>query len=349
MITDNPHRADFLLCVTDRLQHDMEYLHHIIDRLKDATPSFTTDHIIREFQRCQSEDTLFGFMTEIIAKLTSASQISTAHNYKCALKSFTNFRQGIDIPLSALDSIIFEDYQSFLKERGLTWNSISFYLRIMRAVYNRAVRRKLTIDRHPFDNVFTGMEKTRKRAISQREIKSIRNLNLSQYPALDYARDIFIFLFCCRGMSFIDAAFLKKSNIINGVIVYRRHKTGRQLQIKIVEPIQTLLDKYSNPDSPFLLPIINNIGNNELRQYRSALRMVNKHLKIIEKMAAISTHLTTYVSRHSWATIAKTKNVPLSVISDALGHESLMTTQIYLDSIGASEIDQANDLVIKDL
>lgn len=342
-------RTDFLRNIDEKLDNDMESLNRIICRLEKDMGDYTLEDVIREFYQARRGVSLFTYMEEIINKFRTLNQISTANNYLSALGSFRRFRRGKDISFPGIDSIVMEDYQGYMKAAGLMRNSVSFYLRIMRAVYNRAVHQGLTSDRHPFRKVFTGMEKTRKRAITSLEIKRIRNLNLAAYPALDFARDIFTFLFFCRGMSFIDAAFLRKSDVVNGIIIYRRHKTGKMLQIKIVHQINTLFAKYNIPDSPFLLPIITQPGYKERRQYESALRMVNKSLKTVGEMAGLAIRLTTYVSRHSWATIAKSKNVPITVISEALGHESLATTQIYLDSIGTSVIDRANDVVIKGL
>lgn len=312
-------------------------------------PNYTCADIVCAFHSAGKEASVFQFMENLIEKLRESKQISTANNYTYALLSFKKFLQDRDIPFSMIDSIVIQRYQSYLKNAKLMRNSISFYMRILRAVYNRAVCLELTDDRHPFKNAFTGMEKTRKRAISSSEIQRFRNLNLSDKKTLIFARDIFLFLFFCRGMSFIDAAFLKKDNIIDGSIVYRRHKTGQRLQIKVVTQISDLIDRYSVPDSPFLLPIIDRPGEDERRQYESSLRLINKRLKVIGVMADLPIPLSTYVSRHSWATIAKCKNVPISIISEALGHESLSTTQIYLDSIGTSEIDRANETVISDL
>lgn len=150
-------------------------------------------------------------------------------------------------------------------------------------------------------------------------------------------------------MSFIDAAFLRKTDVQNGVLTYRRHKTNQVLRIKIINPIKELLDRYSNKSSPYLLPIIDCSVTDERKQYETALRRINNTLKHIADMVKLPVTLTTYVSRHTWATIAKSKNVPINVISDALGHESIATTQIYLASIDASVIDRANELIIKDL
>ncbi len=292
--------------------------------------------------------TLFCFMQNTIRRLNQLNHSGTARNYQSALNSFKRFRRNKDIPLSKLSQTSAEDYQAYLRALGIRPNSISFYMRILRAVYNRAVRQGITTDRKPFLTVFTGMEKTPKRAISMSDIKRIRNLDLTTKPHLAFARDIFIFLFLCRGMSFIDAAFLKKSDIRDGIISYRRHKTNHLLHIKVAKQIQEIINRHSITDSPYALPIISAEGDRR-RQYESALRRTNNNLKKIARMINLPTQLTTYVSRHAWATIAKQKNIPISVISEALGHDSETTTQIYLASIGNAAIDHANEIIIKDL
>ncbi|WP_290540718.1 tyrosine-type recombinase/integrase [Alistipes sp.] len=150
-------------------------------------------------------------------------------------------------------------------------------------------------------------------------------------------------------MSFIDAAFLKKDDICNGILTYRRHKTGQLQHIKIIRQIKEIIDRHSDKDSPYLLPVISHPGQDGRRQYETALRRVNRDLKVIAEMVKLPVTLTTYVSRHAWATIAKSKNVPINVISEALGHDSIATTQIYLASIDASTIDRANELIAGDL
>ena len=327
----------------------MERLHGIIERFDRPGHGYSSEDIIAEFRRTGKENTLFMFMESVIERLRQLNHIGTAKNYHAALGSFKRFRDNKDVPLAAIDQMIMEDYQAYLKSAGLTPNSISFYMRILRAVYNRAVEQGLTKDRNPFRTVFTGTEKTLKRAISISDIKRIKNLDLAFKPNLESARDMFLFLFLCRGISFIDAAFLKRTDIQNGVLTYRRHKTNQVLHIKIIKPIKELLDRYSDKDSPYLLPIISHPGGDERKQYETALRRVNNALKIIAGMVKLPIPLTTYVTRHAWASIAKSKNVPVNVISDALGHDSIATTQIYLASIDTSTIDRVNELIIKDL
>lgn len=342
-------RAEIVRTISRRIHRDIERLNSIIDNLDRKSYEYSSDDIISEFKNTDNAKTLFGFMEDVIGRLYQLEHIGTAKNYHAALGSFKRFRGDEDITLEAIDQIMMEDYQEYLKSTGLSSNSISFYMRILRAVYNRAVEQELTKDCKPFRMVFTGTEKTLKRAIPINYIKRIKNLDLSLNPNIEFARDIFLFLFFCRGMSFIDAAFLRKTDVRNGVLTYRRHKTNQVLRIKIINPIKELIDRYSDKSSPYLLPIIDCSAADERKQYETALRRINNTLKIIADMVKLPVTLTTYVSRHSWATIAKSKNVPVNVISDALGHESIATTQIYLASIDASVIDRVNELIIKEL
>lgn len=347
--TPTGERTAIIRRIAQMMDRDLERLNGIIEKFDRLRHGYSSEDIITEFQRTGKENTLYIFMESVIERLRQLRHTGTAKNYRAALDSFKRFRDNADVPLEAIDQITMEDYQAYLKSAGLTPNSISFYMRILRAVYNRAVEQDLVKDRTPFRTVFTGTEKTLKRAISISDIKRIKNLDLTFKPNLEFARDIFLFLFFCRGMSFIDAAFLKKTDIQNGVLTYRRHKTNQVLHIKIITPIKELVDRYSSEDSPYLLPVVTHLENNERKQYEAALRRINNALKAIADMIRLPIPLTTYVTRHTWATIAKSKNVPINVISDALGHDSIATTQIYLASIDTAVIDKANELIINDL
>ena len=222
-------------------------------------------------------------------------------------------------------------------------------MRILRAVYNRAVEKELTSNRNPFKHVYTGVDKTVKRAIPLKAIKKIKNLDLSLHPALDFARDMFLFSFYTRGMSFIDMAYLKKKDLQNGILSYRRHKTGQQLFIKWEKCMQEIADKHkADNGSPYLLPILK-YPYDSRSQYKNALYRTNKNLKEIAKLAGLSIPLTLYVARHSWASIAKSKNIPISIISEGMGHDSEMTTQIYLASLDNSVVDKANTQILREL
>lgn len=255
--------------------------------------------------------------------------------------------------MEEMTSDLMQEYEAYLKASGIVMNTISFYMRILRAVYNRAVEKGIVEQRNPFRHVYTGIDKTVKRALALKEIRKIKELDLTFYPALDFARDMFLFSFYTRGMSFVDMAYLQKSDLKNGVLVYRRRKTGQQLSVKWEECMQAIVDKYKvrvMPDWPYLLPIITVMDAKKVRkQYKNSLYAVNLNLKRVAARIGLSIPLTTYVARHSWASIARNKNIPLAVISEAMGHDSELTTQIYLASLECSVIDNANTLILKDL
>lgn len=276
-------------------------------------------------------------------------KLRTSETYQTTLKSFMKFRKNKDLLLDEVTSEMIQTYEAYLQNRGISRNSSSFYMRILRAVYNQAVEKDLTSQKFPFKHVYTGIDKTVKRAISIKYIRQIKNLDLSMKPTLDFARDMFLFSFYTRGMAFVDMAYLKKKDLTNSMLTYRRHKTGQLMLIKWEKCMQEILDKYDTTGTPYLLPIIRVMNKDERKQYENALRMVNNKLKEIAKTICLPIPLSTYVARHSWASIAKSKNIPLSIISEGMGHDSETTTQIYLSSLDSSAIDRANSLIIKDL
>ena len=275
--------------------------------------------------------TLQLFMQENIDRMHRLGKVRTGETYTCTLNSFMRFRQGKDVLWKDFDADLTASYEAYLKSTGVSMNTISFYNRILRAVYNRAVEKGFTKQVFPFKNVYTGVEKTIRRGLPIKTIRNIRNLDLSHCPSLDYARDMFLFSFYTRGMSFVDMAYLKKNDLKNGILTYRRKKTGQRLCIRWERDMQDILEKYHiSQESPYLLPIIHKIGKEERKQYNNALHLVNKKLKFIGSILQLSIPLTMYVARHSWATVAKSKNIPLSVISEGMGHDSENTTLIYL-------------------
>ena len=350
IIATNNSRQNYLQSIEERIDWDIKRLHSIIAHLENKRLKYTADDIISTFQKQSNEQSLFNFMHGVIAQLQQMDRQRTSETYRCTLKSFMQFREDKDVLLEDIDSDLMLMYEAYLHNRGLTKNSTSFYMRILRAVYNRAVEKDLTTNRYPFKHVYTGIDKTIKRAVPLKVIKQIKNLDLSLQPSLDFARDMFLFSFYTRGMSFIDMAYLKKKDLANGILSYRRRKTGQQLFIRWEKCMQEIVEKYATDYySPYLLPILQYPYDNHRNQYKNALYRSNKSLKEIAKMAGLSIPLTLYVARHSWASIAKSKNIPISVISEGMGHDSEMTTQIYLASLDNAVVDRANAQILKDL
>ena len=236
--------------------------------------------------------------------------------------------------------------RNWLKKRGLRLNTVSFYMRILRAVYNRAVDQLEIRDNRPFRHVYTGVAKTSKRAVSAEMVRLLRQYADKATAKQRFAIDMFFFSFYARGMSFVDMAFLRKSDIVDNVIVYKRKKTGQQLKVKCEEKLQEIIGRYQN-ESPYVLPIITSNQESAHKQYRRCQRRINRHLKDIGRKIGLQFPLTTYVARHSWATIARNLDIPISVISESMGHTSEKTTRIYLDSISSKVIDRANQSIIE--
>ena len=349
IIITNSRRQNYLQSIEERIDWDIKRLQSITNQLENKRVNYTADDIILSFQKQSNDQSLFNFMQGVIAQLQQMGKQRTSETYRCTLKSFMQFRENEDVLLADIDSDLMLMYEAHLHNRGLTKNSTSFYMRILRAVYNRAVEKDLTTNRNSFKHVYTGIDKTVKRAIPLKAIKQIKNLDLSLQPSLDFARDMFLFSFYTRGMSFIDMAYLKKKDLANGILSYRRRKTGQQLFIRWEKCMQEIVDKYDNPQSEFLLPIIKRADKDNRLQYQSALRFVNNHLKSVVALLNIGITISMYTARHSWASIAKSKNIPISVISEGMGHDSEMTTQIYLASLDNAVVDRANAQILKDL
>ncbi len=347
--TQKSERKSYILSIRERIRWDIERLTKIIRQLDNNGLGYTADDVIDEFNRYTNEYSLFNFMESIIIKLKQNGKTRTSETYTVTLNSFKKFRQGEDIMLDCLNSEIMEAYEAWHQQRGVSSNTISFYTRILRAVYNRAVEDEIIENRNPFRHVYTGVDKTVKRALPIAIIKKIKMLDIELEPALDFARDMFMMSFMLRGMSFIDMAYLKKTDLKNGYVTYRRRKTGQQLTIEWTKEMQMLLDKYPENDSEYLLPIIKNTGTNERYTYRNVGYNINHNLKTIAKKVGITIPLTLYVARHSWASAAKAKGIPLSVISEGMGHDSEATTQIYLASLDTSVVDKANSLILSSL
>ena len=347
--TQKSERKSFILSIRERIRWDVERLTKIDRKLNSNGLTYTADDVIDEFNRYAHEYSLFNFMENIIARLKQNSKVRTSETYKSTLNSFKKFRKDEDIMLDCLTSEIMEAYEAWHKQRGNSPNTISFYTRILRAVYHRAVEDDIIENRNPFRHVYTGVDKTVKRAIPLPHIKKIKTLDLSLSPPLDYARDMFLMSFYLRGMSFIDMTFLKKTDLKNGSIIYRRRKTGQQLTIAWAPEMQAILDKYPDNPTQYLLPIIKTEGINERCAYRNIGYNINHNLKKIADLVRINIPLTMYVARHSWASAAKAKGIPLSVISEGMGHDSEATTQIYLASLDTSVVDKANSLILKSL
>ena len=339
-------RHAYLVALKSRIVEDTARLERIIARLEHTGESYTAGDVVARYLTPSDTGGFFSFARSLVGQLRQIGKIRTGERYTTVLNSFGRFRRNTEVSWDEMDSDLMIEYETYLKSRGVCPNTSSYYMRGLRAIYNRAVEKKMTVQRDPFKYVYTGIGKTVKRAVPLKVIRQIRDMDLALFPAMDFARDIFMFSFYTRGMSFIDMAYLRKKDLQNGTLSYRRRKTRQQLFIRWEKCMQEILDKYPVNETEYLLPIITKRDEDYWKQYANELHRVNHLLKKIGKQLDLPIPLTMYVGRHSWASIAKSRNVPISVISEGMGHDSENTTQIYLASLDTTVVDKANKRIL---
>ena len=346
---DNLERNRYLNILAARIEEDTERLRVAIRKLEQSG-NYTPGQIVAAYLASDSNSDFIAYARKEVDRTRRMGKVRTAEAYASSLNSFQRFwgEQG-DMAFEDIDAALMTEYEAYLEQDGKCPNTVSFYMRNLRTLYNRAVEEELTENRFPFRRVNTRVEKTVKRAVTAEIIARIKELELSLHPALEFTRDLFLLCFYLRGMSFVDLAFLKKKDLQNGVLVYRRRKTGQQLCIKWEPSMQEIVRKYTDPESPYMLPIIKESGKDERRQYLNASHLMNRKLKKIGRMIGCPIKLTFYVSRHGWASIAQSQHIPLPVISEALGHDSEDTTRIYLALLDTAVVDRANSKVINSI
>lgn len=318
----------------------------------EGTEYTLADVIKRFYALNEVESTVLSCLAALVDELKGDGRWATARNLQRTLNSFSLFLGGEDISLGQRDERLVGEYEQWLRTRKVSKNSSSFYMRNLRSAYNKLVSRNLMEQTFPFRNVYTGVERTRKRAVREGIIIRLLNLDLAHSASLAFSRDLFIFSYCTRGMAFVDIAYLKKGDVSRGMLNYVRHKTGQHLTVRIEPFVEEIIKRYEPyvRNTPYLFPIITSDNPEEaFRQYQTALGYHNRKLKQLGKLVGESLCLSSYTARHSWATIARNRNIPLSIISAGMGHTSEKTTLIYLDSVDSSLIDEANEELVKAL
>jgi site-specific recombinase XerD len=342
-------RKIHLQLIQSKVDGELRQMREMIRQKDESGVSYTLDDLIETFRQLPPVQTVFSFMQAQIAKKSQMKRIGTTKTYTDALRRFREFREGEDLDFESMTADLMERYEAWLIDRGLKRNSIAYYLRTLRTLYNRAVEAGLTDDHDIFRHVHTSYGKTTKRAVSISDIRAIERIDLREGSPLAFARDLFMFSFYMRGMPFVDIAFLRKSDLKRGLITYCRKKTNQSLTIAWEKPMQDIVDRYAGQtrNTPFMLPILKQDNDTAYRRYRQVEQTVNRNLKKIGDRIGLRIPLTTYVARHSWASIARNMDVSIAVISEGMGHNSYRTTQIYLNSIDTSQINRANWKIIR--
>ena len=321
----------------------------ILDRLERSHKDYTVEELCETFSKEQTYKTVFVFLQEQVTKKEQMKRQGTARTYGNAYRRFKAFREDVDLTFDELTPDMIECYEAWLIDKRLKQNSIRCYLRTLKTLLCKAVEEGLLNNTHLFCHVRLSYVKTTRRAISEKELKVIANLELPENSTMALARDIFMFSFYMRGMPFVDIAYLRKTDLKNGMWTYCRKKTNQCLMVEWEKAQQKILDRYAHQmeNRSYLLPIIKEEDGTEYKQYQRMQIYINRALKKIGEMAELKMPLTTYVARHTWASVARDMNIPIAVISEGMGHNSIKTTQVYLNSIDISRINEANKRIIK--
>lgn len=349
IIRGHDDRQAHLQLVQSKIDWELQRMQCIIHDKELEGISYSIDDMAREMRRLLPNQSVFTFFRLQIAKKEQMQCVGTKNNYANAARRFMEFRNCRDLAFSQITSDMMEAYQAWLWSRGAAQNTVSFYLRTFRTLYNKAVEAGQAPPRDIFAHVQTASVRTAKRSVSIIDIRNIRNLFLPRGSSLEKARDMFLLSFYLRGMAFVDMAFLKKSDLKCGMVSYNRRKTHQQINIEWIKPMQNIIDKYADQteDSPYLLPILTGREVSPYDAYRRMEHNINYNLKKIGQMVGLNIPLTTYVARHTWASIALHMNIPIATISEGMGHNSYKTTQIYLESIGMATVNEANERIIR--
>lgn len=320
----------------------------IIEKLSLRNEPFTVSDIINKYHIRDRPIFLSALIDTRIEEKKEFGKLGTIIAYQSTRASIERFAKGKNIRLSEISQHFVREYELYLLKTGVSHNTVCYYMRNFRTIYNYALEEGyIAQNDYPFKNIRTKPCQTVKRALSREVMSRIASLPLPSGAKITLARDIFLFSFYSRGMSFVDIIFLKKEQIKDNIISYSRHKTGQQLDISLIPPLKKLIETYANP-SECIFPFITEVGYKErYKQYKSSLRSINRSLKKIARMANTDIALTTYVARHTWATLARESGVPTAVISEGLGHTSENTTRIYLKQLDHGVIDKFNKIVSK--
>jgi integrase/recombinase XerD len=299
--------------------------------------------------------TFKSFGEQLIKTMLELNQAGNAIIYRTAVNKLIGYTHNPDLQFTEITYTLLNGFHTSLLKAGLKVNSISNYFRTLRAIYNKAIKEKL-VDRacYPFLDISVKTERTAKRSLSLYELTSLSKLKLTVGSQESKAIGFFLLSFSLRGASFTDLAYLKPENISKGYLTYKRRKTGKELKIKLEPATNKWLNQLKHTNNKYLLPVLPmNIVEDSLDAKKVIFQWIktsNKYLNRLGKACNIEEEITTYVSRHTWATIAKRLGFSNEMIAEAMGHEyGNKITNIYLDDFDQSIIDDMNEQVLKSL
>ena len=343
-----PDREAIVKLISDKVS---AYNSLIMD-LTARQQEFTVSSLIQTLENRRKVQTVGEMYDYLIDEFRKTAHLGTMSVYRQSKSSLTKFNRTLDIPFSDIDCQWLERYEKWLKGRNIKDTTVSILFRTLRSVFNRALSMKLIKqDIYPFNDFKVSKfdVRTRKRAVTKEDVKKIMSLDLSgERQYMQFARDIFMFSYFGAGINFSDIALLRYCDISDGRVRYIRKKTGKEISFPLSDAGLEIIRRYSRQDAAsedYIFPILDRkIHKTEIQRknrIHKVIGKVNPCLAEIGRMAGLETHLTTYVARHTFATVLKRSGVNIAIISESMGHSDIATTQIYLDSFENFQIDEA--------
>lgn len=340
-----PHKEIIQKIINDKLA---EFQNRILE-MKAEKKEFTATTILHQERPTFQLKTVAEFYQELISQFAADNKCGNRLIYKGSYNSLYVFTKGkLDIPFSDIDVGWLKKYEKWLRSKNNKETTMSLLFRTLRSAYNKAIKAKCARKSdYPFEEYKINKFDTRthKRAISKTEILKFMQDTVNDEPYAQLSKDIFMFSYFCGGINFTDIAQLTKSNIVEGRLHYVRQKTGRQIKIGIPDEAMSIIKKYVSESKGYLFPILDKQKHKTPMQKRNRIHKilvkVNRNLKILAAQLGVEANITTYVARHSFASVLKKSGVSIALISEALGHSDLGTTQVYLDSFDDEQIDEA--------
>ena len=340
---DCPNREYIEMLIADKIK---EYSAKIIE-LKATNQEFTSTSLVEKVNvKRTNRKTVKVVFQEYIAFLIKAGRKSYALSIKQTYNSIKEFCHSLDFYFSEMDVNWLKKYELFLREQRLAENTIGIRFRTLRAIYNVAMEEDaVSQDCYPFKKFKVARlhQDTIKRALTKTDIERILSYK-STNRYMRFPIDIFAFTYYCGGINFTDIANLTQANIMEDRLIYKRHKTGKLIKIPLQPQAIELIKKYHSKENPYLFPILSDFHKTEIQKanrIHKVITKVNKRLKEIGEGLNLPIPLTTYVARHSQATVMKKAGVSTAVIREIMGHSSERVTQIYLDSFDNEQIGEA--------
>lgn len=313
---------------------------------------YTTTTLLHDEHRKFELKTVKQFYQELIEQYKANEKCGNRLIYKSSYNSINVFTNGnLEIPFSAIDVAWLNKYEKWLRSKGNKETTMSLMFRTLRSAYNKAIENKCARKSdYPFNDYKISKfdVSTEKRAIAKADVlkfsTDVHSIGKQQYVQL--SKDIFIFSYLCGGINFTDIANLTKDNIIEGKrLHYIRQKTGKLIKLGLSEEALKIIKRYAVESKGYLFPILNaQLHKTPLQKQNRIHKMlgkVNKNLKQLAAQLGVESNVTTYTARHSFASVLKKSGVNIALISEALGHSDLATTQIYLDSFDNEQVDEA--------